>query len=171
MVVEDVPVAPADDERLFRLLVRRLVLPVVPVPMRSFVPILESVVGIVVPAFIAPVPVEYVPFDCIPVVLLFIVPVFGFGVVVVPVVVVVPLLFIVPELVAGGWVWYVPDFVPVLVPLFIVPVVVVPVVPTPVGFLVCAVALKVTPARSIMPKIINFFIVEIVPVAKRCLQR
>jgi len=79
----------------------------------------------------------------------------------VPVVVVVPLLFIVPELVAGGWVWYVPELVPVLVPLFIVPVVVVPVVPAPVEFVVCAVALRVIPAASIIPRIITFFIVEI----------
>ena len=80
------------DERVVRLLVWRLVLPVVPVPIRSFVPIFESVVGVVVPAFIAPVPVEYVPLfivPVVPVVPLFIVPVVpllvvpaaGFGVV------------------------------------------------------------------------------------------
>ena len=76
-------------------MVRRLVLPVVPVPMRSFVPILESVVGVVVPEFIVPVPVEYVPLVVVPlfivpvvplfsvpvVVPLFMVPVAGFGVV------------------------------------------------------------------------------------------
>lgn len=82
-----VPVVP-DDERFARLLVWRLVLPVVPVPIRSFVPIFESVVGVVVPEFIVPVPVEYVPLVVVPVVVpLFMVPLFivpvaaGFGVV------------------------------------------------------------------------------------------
>ncbi len=107
MVDVDVPLFIIE---LSRERVRRLLFPVVPLPLRSVL-FIESLPFMVEPLCIVPVPVEYVPLFMV-LLPLFIVPFVCGIVVVVPVFVFMVPVFIVPEpVVVGGWVWYVPVFV------------------------------------------------------------
>lgn len=107
MVDVDVPLFIIE---LSRERVRRLLFPVVPLPLRSVL-FIESLPFMVEPLCIVPVPVEYVPLFMV---LPFVVPVVCGTVVVVPVFVFIVPVFIVPvPVVVGCCVWYVPVLVDV----------------------------------------------------------
>ena len=107
MVDVDVPLFIVE---LSRERVRRLLFPVVPLPLRSVL-FIESLPFMVEPLCMVPVPVEYVPLFMVPPV---VVPVVCGTVVVVPVPVFMVPVFIVPlPVVVGGCVWYVPVLVDV----------------------------------------------------------